>query len=133
MELDEPIRAVENASSAVKLMPNWFPALQTLGRAQLNIGEVENALRCFSKAVHLAPYDKELLHEDLLETWKLLRRVKESLNKPAEPKETGDDQTSESTMNASSSKYFGISSGVAPKGFTILRMQVNEHQATDKT
>lgn len=39
--LQEVFPAVEAAEMAVKLDPLWWEAWQTLGRAQLNLGEVD--------------------------------------------------------------------------------------------
>uniref|UniRef100_A0A4W3GWS6 Tetratricopeptide repeat protein 33 n=1 Tax=Callorhinchus milii TaxID=7868 RepID=A0A4W3GWS6_CALMI len=38
--LDAVFRAVQVAEVAVRLAPRWWVALQTLGRAQLNMGEI---------------------------------------------------------------------------------------------
>ena len=40
LELGELFPAVEAAEQAVKLMPTWAMAWQTLGRAQVGLGEV---------------------------------------------------------------------------------------------
>ena len=40
MELSEVIPAVQAAEEAVRLDPTWSVARQTLGRAQLGLGEV---------------------------------------------------------------------------------------------
>lgn len=39
--LQEVFPAVEAAEMAVKLKPLWWEGWQTLGRAQLNLGEVD--------------------------------------------------------------------------------------------
>lgn len=76
--------AIESAEFAVKIDPSWACAYQTLGRAQLGFGQLEQAVnvskqgscltlntitmmffQSFSKAVHLCPEDEELRFEDL--------------------------------------------------------------------
>lgn len=66
LELNELFPAISAAEQAVKLNPCWWLAHQTLGRAQLGVGEVHMALKCFSKAFHIQPSDEQL-QEDI--TW----------------------------------------------------------------
>ncbi|XP_076844390.1 tetratricopeptide repeat protein 33 isoform X4 [Brachyhypopomus gauderio] len=63
--LHEVFLAVQAAETAVRLRSNWWEAWQTLGRAQLNLGEVELAVRSFQVAVHLNPVERPLWEEDL--------------------------------------------------------------------
>ncbi|XP_064605867.1 tetratricopeptide repeat protein 33-like [Liolophura sinensis] len=63
-----------SARLVVKLSPNWWVGHQTLGRTQLNLGEVRQAVISFSKAVHLNPVNSELWKEDLLWACSLLTR-----------------------------------------------------------
>ncbi|KAK3527259.1 hypothetical protein QTP86_018627 [Hemibagrus guttatus] len=49
--LQEDFAAVQAAEMAVKLQPVWWEAWQTLGRAQLNLGEVALWLALYSKVV----------------------------------------------------------------------------------
>ncbi|CAF97109.1 unnamed protein product [Tetraodon nigroviridis] len=63
--LQEVFPAVEAAEMAVKLDPLWWEAWQTLGRAQLNLGEVDLAARSFQVAVHLCPSEQALWRDDL--------------------------------------------------------------------
>jgi len=81
MSLCEVYPAVVSARRAVALNPNWWIAHQTLGRANLGIGEVKLALGCFSRALHLNPADEELLKDDLLWSLELLdkKRVSDEL------------------------------------------------------
>lgn len=65
LSLHEVYPAVQSALVAVSLDPVWWEAHQTLGRTQLGLGEVQLAQRCFSKAVHLRPDQKELWEDDL--------------------------------------------------------------------
>lgn len=74
MLLREDFAAVQEAEQVVKLDPLWWVAHQTLGRAQLQLGEIQMALRSFCSAVHLNPADEELRTEDLLYTSHLLRK-----------------------------------------------------------
>ncbi|KAJ3605321.1 hypothetical protein NHX12_027370 [Muraenolepis orangiensis] len=60
--LQEVFPAVEAAELAVKLKPMWWEGWQTLGRAQLSLGE---AVRSFQVAVHLCPSDATLREKDL--------------------------------------------------------------------
>ncbi|KAL8597855.1 hypothetical protein ACOMHN_061388 [Nucella lapillus] len=66
MAVGEVFPAVHTAQQAVKADPTWWVARQTLGRAQLNMGEVRLAVSSFSTAVFLNPANKELWEEDLL-------------------------------------------------------------------
>ncbi|KAH7971111.1 hypothetical protein HPB49_018836 [Dermacentor silvarum] len=74
MLLREDFAAVQEAEQVVKLDPSWWVAHQTLGRAQLQLGEIQMALRSFCSAVHLNPADEELRTEDLLYTLQLLKK-----------------------------------------------------------
>ncbi|XP_033844943.1 tetratricopeptide repeat protein 33 [Periophthalmus magnuspinnatus] len=63
--LHEVFPAVKAAEMAVKLRPLWWEAWQTLGRAQLNLGEVDLAVRSFQIAIHLCPSEVSLWQDDL--------------------------------------------------------------------
>ncbi|TSO37128.1 F-BAR domain only protein 2 [Bagarius yarrelli] len=63
--LQEDFPAVQAAEMSVKLQPMWWEGWQTLGRAQLNLGEVELAARSFQVALHLHPVERSLWEEDL--------------------------------------------------------------------
>ncbi|KAM9735703.1 tetratricopeptide repeat protein 33 isoform 1-T3 [Menidia menidia] len=63
--LHEVFPAVKAAEMAVKFRPLWWEGWQTLGRAQLNLGEVDLAVRSFQIAVHLSPAEHALWQEDL--------------------------------------------------------------------
>ncbi|CAL1567771.1 unnamed protein product [Knipowitschia caucasica] len=63
--LHEVFPAVKAAEMAVKLRPLWWEAWQTLGRAQLNLGEVDLAVKSFQIAIHLCPSESSLWLEDL--------------------------------------------------------------------
>ncbi|TKS84724.1 Tetratricopeptide repeat protein 33 [Collichthys lucidus] len=63
--LQELFPAVKAAELAVKFRPLWWEGWQTLGRAQLNLGEVDLAVRSFQVAIHLCPSEHSLWQEDL--------------------------------------------------------------------
>uniref|UniRef100_V9LC68 Tetratricopeptide repeat protein 33 n=1 Tax=Callorhinchus milii TaxID=7868 RepID=V9LC68_CALMI len=79
--LDAVFRAVQVAEVAVRLAPRWWVALQTLGRAQLNMGEISLAIRSFQKALHVMPSERSLWDEDL--RWAL--RLRDQQRLVAEP------------------------------------------------
>ncbi|XP_060698309.1 tetratricopeptide repeat protein 33 [Hemiscyllium ocellatum] len=85
MILNEVFQAVQAAEMAVRLDPQWWEALQTLGRAQLNLGEVAMGLKSFQRALHLCPADRTLWNDDLawaLKLWHKQQQLGESV--PAE-------------------------------------------------
>ncbi|XP_017263456.1 tetratricopeptide repeat protein 33 [Kryptolebias marmoratus] len=63
--LHEVFPAVKAAEMAVKFQPLWWEGWQTLGRAQLNLGEVDLAVRSFQIAIHLRPSETSLWQDDL--------------------------------------------------------------------
>ncbi|XP_016299000.1 tetratricopeptide repeat protein 33-like isoform X1 [Sinocyclocheilus anshuiensis] len=63
--LQEVFLAVQSAAMATRLRPLWWEAWQTLGHAQLSLGEVELAVRFFQVALHLHPSERPLWEEDL--------------------------------------------------------------------
>ncbi|XP_078287227.1 tetratricopeptide repeat protein 33 isoform X1 [Rhinoraja longicauda] len=77
MILNEVFQAVQAAEVAVRLKPRWWEAWQTLGRAQLSLGEVALALRTFQQAVHAFPGERSLWDEDLCWAVELRRRQRE--------------------------------------------------------
>ncbi|XP_062569792.1 tetratricopeptide repeat protein 33-like [Saccostrea cucullata] len=64
--LNEVYPAVQAAVKCTEVNPLWWVGHQTLGRAQLGLGDVAMAVKSFSRAVHLYPDDEELWKEDLL-------------------------------------------------------------------
>lgn len=64
--LNEVYPAVQAAAKCTEVNPLWWVGHQTLGRAQLGLGDVAMAVKSFSRAVHLYPVDEELWKEDLL-------------------------------------------------------------------
>ena len=77
--LHEWLPAIAAAGEAVRLKPNWFIGHQTLGRAQMGLGEVELAVKSFQKAVHLNPDDEELRKDDLEWALSILKQKDEKI------------------------------------------------------
>ena len=77
--LHEWLPAISAAREAVRIKPNWFIGHQTLGRAQMGLGEVDLAVKSFQKAVHLNPDDEELRKDDLEWALGLLKQRDEKL------------------------------------------------------
>ncbi|XP_070706852.1 tetratricopeptide repeat protein 33 [Pempheris klunzingeri] len=85
--LQEVFPAVKAAEMAVKLHPLWWEGWQTLGRAQLNLGEVDLAVRSFQISIHLCPSQQTLWQEDLAWALRLQRQhlaTKEKLRQEEE-------------------------------------------------
>lgn len=68
--------AIEASQEAIKIDPLWYCSYQTLGRAYLGFGQLENSVKSFSKAIHLNPDVEELWTEDLRWASDLLKRQK---------------------------------------------------------
>ncbi|KAG0714623.1 Tetratricopeptide repeat protein 33 [Chionoecetes opilio] len=77
MQVGEVYPALKAAEAAVQQRPNWWVGLQTLGRAQLGLGEVGLAVKTFSRAVHICPDQQELWREDLQWSVGLLKKYQE--------------------------------------------------------
>ncbi|XP_078657097.1 tetratricopeptide repeat protein 33-like [Branchiostoma floridae x Branchiostoma belcheri] len=89
MEVHEVFPAVQAAEKAVTSDPRWWVAYQTLGRAQLGLGDLKLAISNFSKAIHLNPAcSKELWEDDLKWACSLLEEKKELERKAEEEEET---------------------------------------------
>ncbi|XP_028274480.1 tetratricopeptide repeat protein 33 [Parambassis ranga] len=87
--LQEVFPAVKAAEMAVKYRPLWWEGWQTLGRAQLNLGEVDLAVRSFQVAIHLCPSERSLWEDDLTWAWKLQKQqlaVKEKIQEEEDTK-----------------------------------------------
>ena len=65
METGEIYPAIVSAQKAVDMNPNWAEGYQTLGRAQVNLGELELAIESFTKSLQLKPDFEEVANEDL--------------------------------------------------------------------
>ncbi|XP_058536058.1 tetratricopeptide repeat protein 33 [Ochotona princeps] len=84
MSLHEIFPAVHAAEMAVQCNPHSWESWQTLGRAQLGLGEILLAIRSFQVALHIYPMNPEIWKEDLswartlLEQQKVAQRIKRS-------------------------------------------------------
>ncbi|XP_060046967.1 tetratricopeptide repeat protein 33 [Erinaceus europaeus] len=65
MSLHEMFPAVHAAEMAVQRNPHSWESWQTLGRAQLGLGEIALAIRSFQVALHTYPLNPEIWQEDL--------------------------------------------------------------------
>ncbi|XP_029299995.1 tetratricopeptide repeat protein 33 isoform X2 [Cottoperca gobio] len=86
--LQEVFPAVKAAEMAVKFRPLWWEGWQTLGRAQLNLGEVDLAVRAFQVAIHLCPSERTLWQEDLEWAWRLQKQDLATKEKTRQEEET---------------------------------------------
>ncbi|XP_040013851.1 tetratricopeptide repeat protein 33 [Xiphias gladius] len=87
--LQEVFPAVKAAEMAVKFRPLWWEGWQTLGRTQLNLGEVDLAVRSFQVAIHLCPSEHTLWQEDLAWSRRLQKQhlaTKEKIRQEEETK-----------------------------------------------
>ena len=73
MSLHEWIPSIRSCEECIRLSPGWWVGYQTLGRAQIGLGEVGLAVKSFQRALHLNPADQELRKEDLDWALSLLR------------------------------------------------------------
>ena len=74
-EAGDTLSAIRAGERAVACDAQWADAHQTLGRAQLNLGEVELALNSFHTALHLDPDFVEVRDRDLPMAKELLNRA----------------------------------------------------------
>ena len=75
MEAGDTYAAIKAAERAVECEPQWPHGHQTLGRARLNLGEVELAVASFETALRLDPEGMaEVREEDLPGARQLLER-----------------------------------------------------------
>ena len=65
LSLHEWVPSISCCSECVRLQPTWWVGHQTLGRAQMGLGEVAMAVRSFERALHLQPDNEELRRDDL--------------------------------------------------------------------
>ncbi|XP_048875173.1 tetratricopeptide repeat protein 33 isoform X2 [Brienomyrus brachyistius] len=86
--LQEVFPAVSAAEMSVKLRPLWWEAWQTLGRAQLNLGEVDLAVRSFQVAIHMCPAELPLWTEDLAWAQQLQKQRREMEEKVRQQQDT---------------------------------------------
>merc|ERR1712133_141581 len=92
INLHEWIPAITSAQQCINMKPNWYIGHQTLGRAQMGLGEVQLAVKSFQKAVHLNPDDQDLRKNDLEWALDLLKQrdLKETNDKDAASHDDGD-------------------------------------------
>ncbi|NWH99684.1 TTC33 protein, partial [Tichodroma muraria] len=76
MSLHEMFPAVHAAEMAVQRNPRSWDAWQTLGRAQLGLGEIALAIRSFQVSLHIFPMNPEVWKEDLSWARKLQEQQK---------------------------------------------------------
>ncbi|NWZ32095.1 TTC33 protein, partial [Asarcornis scutulata] len=76
MSLHEMFPAVHAAEMAVQRNPHSWDAWQTLGRAQLGLGEIALAIRSFQVSLHIFPMNPEVWKEDLSWARKLYEQQK---------------------------------------------------------
>lgn len=74
LALDRDYEAIEASKQATELTPDWAPAWQSLGRAQLNFGEPRLAKESFTRLLSLDPSSEEA-QEDLGEAQRMLAQV----------------------------------------------------------
>ncbi|KAG8456682.1 hypothetical protein GDO86_002461 [Hymenochirus boettgeri] len=78
MCIHEIFPAVQAAELAVQRNPQFVEAWQTLGRAQLGLGEITMAIRSFQIGLHICPANTELREQDLKWAMQLLRQKRET-------------------------------------------------------
>ncbi|XP_051268913.1 tetratricopeptide repeat protein 33 [Dicentrarchus labrax] len=86
--LQEVFPAVKAAEMAVKFRPLWWEGWQTLGRAQLNLGEVDLAVKSFQVAIHICPSERTLWQEDLAWACRLQKQHSATEEKIRQEEET---------------------------------------------
>nr|CAB3267339.1 tetratricopeptide repeat protein 33 [Phallusia mammillata] len=70
MLMEKDFQAAQQAEKATQLKKNWWIGWQTLGRAQMNLGHIQLAVKNFSRALHLNPLDNSLRKADLADAVK---------------------------------------------------------------
>lgn len=73
LELGDPWKALNSASRATEIDPSWAEAWTTLGRAQLNFGEPDSAIRSFETALSINAESREA-KEDLQAAKQLIKK-----------------------------------------------------------
>ncbi|NXH03551.1 TTC33 protein, partial [Loxia leucoptera] len=84
MSLHEMFPAVHAAEMAVQRNPRSWDAWQTLGRAQLGLGEIALAIRSFQISLHIFPMNPEVWKEDLSWARKLQEQQKATKTESAQ-------------------------------------------------
>ncbi|XP_019387540.1 PREDICTED: tetratricopeptide repeat protein 33 [Crocodylus porosus] len=118
MSLHEMFPAVHAAEMAVQRNSRSWEAWQTLGRAQLGLGEIVLAIRSFQVALHIYPMNPEVWKEDL--SW--ARKLREQQKKAANPeatqamaKETATTQESIPDYDFESDEIVAVCAAIAEK------------------
>lgn len=65
LALNQPLSAIKCVEEALLLKSDWSLGLQTLGRCQRDIGELQLAFNSFSKALEIDPTNEEIKKEKL--------------------------------------------------------------------
>ena len=76
LEIGDAWNALKAATRATELEPSWAEAWLTLGRAQLNFGEPDNAIESFDSALALKP-DFEEAQDDRKTALHLVKKRKQ--------------------------------------------------------
>ncbi|XP_062984185.1 tetratricopeptide repeat protein 33 isoform X2 [Elgaria multicarinata webbii] len=123
MSLHEMFPAVHAAEMAVQRDPHSWVARQTLGRAQLGLGEIALAIRSFQIALHIYPLSPELWNEDL--SWaRKLQREKKATKTEAGPQRTATQgETSDEPIpdyDFESDEILAVCAAIAEKEKTAL-------------
>ncbi|CAH8258437.1 unnamed protein product [Arabidopsis lyrata] len=86
LELGDAWKALKAATRATEIDPSWAEAWTTLGRAQLNFGEPDSAIRSFESALSINGDSREA--NDDLKTAKQLIKKREQLQTSGQDTET---------------------------------------------
>ncbi|KAE8636428.1 hypothetical protein XENTR_v10002988 [Xenopus tropicalis] len=90
MGVHEIFPAVQAAETAVQRNPRFVEAWQTLGRAQLGLGEITMAIRSFQIGLHICPANTELWEQDLNWARQLLQQKPDTESAEAAERKRGD-------------------------------------------
>ncbi|KAG7590436.1 Tetratricopeptide repeat-containing domain [Arabidopsis suecica] len=86
LELGDAWKALKAATRATEIDPSWAEAWTTLGRAQLNFGEPDSAIRSFESALLINADSREA--KDDLKTAKQLIKKREQLQTSGQDTDT---------------------------------------------
>ncbi|VVA95576.1 unnamed protein product [Arabis nemorensis] len=86
LELGDAWKALKAATRATEIDPSWAEAWTTLGRAQLNFGEPDSAIRSFESAISINAESSEA--KDDLQTAKQLIQKREQLQTSGQDTDT---------------------------------------------
>lgn len=76
LEIGDAWNALKAATRATELEPSWAEAWITLGRAQLNFGEPDIAIKSFDRALAIKPNSEEA-QDDRKSAFHLVKRRKQ--------------------------------------------------------